>query len=214
MQCRTLATVSSLVVLFVGLFVTGHAQANLIDNSTVTILGTSTPAFPGYPQADAIDQGANMYVTDYASQSAGVGTHLDFAFTQPEFINQIVYTDRTTSGGSNGGFVGGTGDYTTQYEYIFATDPGFTDIVGTVVEGPRPTPTGTLTVASFQEIDDFAGITAQYVEWKVLAANGANVGAADFEFSAVPEPSSVVALFGLGAMGLFVAARRRMRKVA
>ena len=49
---------------------------------------------------------------------------------------------------------------------------------------------------------------------EVLAANGANVGAADFEFSAVPEPSSVVALFGLGAMGLFVAARRRMRKVA
>jgi hypothetical protein len=33
--------------------------STLIDNSTVTVLPSSTPEFPGYPQADAIDTGPN-----------------------------------------------------------------------------------------------------------------------------------------------------------
>lgn len=209
MGCRTLAIAFSIAAIFA----LGRARAAVINNSTITILPSSTPAYPGYPQSDALDVGPNQYVTDYASNGGGDSTHLDFMFTGPEVFSQIVYTDRTTSGSGNGAFNGGTGDFNTKYEFIFATDPAFTNVVGTVVEN-ETTPSQPTSIASFQEIDPIPDITAQYVRFQVLSTNDSNPGAADFEFSVVPEPRSIAAILGLGAMGLLIAARRKFLQIS
>ncbi len=167
--------------------------STLIDNATVTVLPSSTVAFPGYSQADSLDAGPGQDVTDYASWGQGSNTHLDYQFPAPENFTEIVYTNRTTSGGANGGFVGGTYDYVYQYEYIFSNDPSFATSVG-VVTVNRPNPGNTVLngVANFQSHDAIPDITAQYVRWQVLASNGSNPGAADFEFYTGSPPTVAV----------------------
>src|SRR5471030_2963683 len=93
-----------IVVAIAGLALAGAADAGIVNNSTITILSTSSTAFPTYEQVFALDTAAN---TDYASQGFGVATHLDLDFGSAETFQSIAYTDRVTSGGSNGGFVGG-----------------------------------------------------------------------------------------------------------
>jgi hypothetical protein len=201
----------------VALMLAATVRADLIDNTTVTILPSSSTAFPGYPQSDAIDIGPNMFVTDYASFGLGASTHLDFRFQTPVTFTQIMETDRTTSGGPNGVFFGGTFDFNTSYEYIFSDDPTFATVVGTVTV-TRPTPPQPTTIASFQTTTAIPNITAQFLRWQVLATNGSNPGAADFEFfgtipSAVPEPSTLT-LVGLGTFCSLAYAWRRSRRKA
>jgi hypothetical protein len=159
----------------------------LVDNATVAILPSSSPATPGYPAADAIDTGANQYLTDYASSGQGSSTHLDFQFPTPETFTGITYTNRTTSGGPNNSFSGGTFDYVYKYEYIFSNDPTFATNVGIVtITNPNPGSTFFPEVANFQSSDAIPSITGQYMRWQVLQYNGntGNTGAADFEFFA------------------------------
>jgi hypothetical protein len=186
----------------------GQARADLIDNSTVTILPSSSPAFPGYPQTNAIDLGGNRFVTDYASLGQGAATHLDFAFPIPETFATITYTNRTTSGGPDNVFVGGTFDYVFHYEYIFSNDPTFATNVGIVeVTLPNPGITFLPSVADFQTTTDIPNISAQYLRFQVLGTNGANPGAANFDFftsTALPEPGTLplVTLGGVVVGGL------------
>jgi hypothetical protein len=187
------------------------AQAGLIDNTTVLITGGSA-AFPGYPSLDAIDVNANQYVTDFASNGAGNATYIDFTFAQVFTFTQIIQTDRTTSGGANGSFSGGTTDFTTAYEYIFSNDSTFLTNLG-IVTVNRSTPSSPTTIASFQTTTSIPNISAQYIRYQVLAANGPNAGVADLEFTAadetsVPEPATL-ALCSLGAaLGLLLHKRR------
>lgn len=191
------------------------SRADIIDNSTITILATSSTAFPGYERPFALDQGANRFITDFASLGAGANTQLDFDFGAPITFTEIRYTDRTTSGGPNGVFVGGTFDFVTSYRYIFAADAAFTNVVGTVTVGPLPTPPQPTSIASFQTTTTISGITARFLRWDVLTTNGSNPGAADFQFMSagvvVPEPSSMV-LAALGATSLLGYGWRRWKK--
>jgi hypothetical protein len=174
--------------------------STLIDNATVTVLPSSTAAYAGYAQVSSLDTGADQYVTDYASSGQGANTHLDYQFPVPETFSEIIYTNRTTSGGPNGGFVGGTYDYVYKYEYIFSNDPNFATNVGIVtIDLPNPGITVLNTVADFQSQTAIPDITAQYVRWQVLACNGNNPGAADFEFYTGRPPTVAADLAAVSA---------------
>ena len=199
----------SLSVSLAALAISGAASAAIVDNSTVTILGTSSTAYSGYAAANALDS-ANRYATDFAGNGTGASTHLDFMFAAPTTFSSIVYTDRTSSGGANGSNSFGTTDYVTQYQYVFATDAAFSNIVGTYLSQIYTAPVGPTSYLNFQHTDSINALTAQYVRFAVVSARGANPGAADFQFSTVPEPGSL-ALLGLGLLG-FIATRRKFSK--
>ena len=99
--------------------------------TTVTLIGSS-PSYPGsvgtgsgfYPASDAVDTGAGHLVSDYASNGVGVGTFLDFSITGGSASGISLY-DRTTSGGGNNAFHGGTTDFTTAFELIFSNNADF-----------------------------------------------------------------------------------------
>jgi hypothetical protein len=197
-----------------------HAQAGLIDNNTVNVLGSSSPAYSGYPAADAIDlplpglqSTPSGYYSDFASASQGANTHLDFGFGSQQTFSQIIYTDRTSSGSGNGSYVLGTFDFVTQYEYIFSNDPTFATNVGIVTSPVLTPPSHPTSYLDFQSTLAIPDITAEYVRWQVLSTNGVNPGASNFNFYTSPEPASV-ALLGFGIAGLAGYAWRRNRQVA
>jgi hypothetical protein len=195
-------TSSKLVAAIAALALASAANASIIVNSTVSFLNTSSPAFPAYDQAFALDTGVN---TDYASQGVGNATHLDLDFGSAQTFESIAYTDRVTSGGPNGVFFGGTTDFVTSFRYDFATDAAFSDIVGSVSVSGVVAPVNPTTAAQFLTTTSIPGITARFVRWQVVAANGANPGASNFEFTVgaaatVPEPAT------LGLLGSALAA--------
>ena len=179
--------------IFGSVFTCAVAHGSIINGATISILPSSTASYSGYPASDAFDSGPNFQFTDYASASAGVNTQLDLDFGVAHTFTQILYTDRVTSGGANGGFVGGLFDFVTSFEYIFADDANFTSIVGTVSVTPTApaSPTGP---ADFLTSTSIPNYTARYVRWDVTSTNGANPGASNFEFhdnaSSVPEPGT------------------------
>jgi len=203
---KNLISIVSLSLL--GAFSSASQAANVVDNNTVTILNSSSVAFGGYGQASALD---NSFSSDFASASLGIATHLDFDFGTALTFSQIQYTDRTSSGGVNNNFAFGIYDYVTKYQYIFSNDASFSNVVGAVVK--QVTVPSVQDLANFTHIDSVPGITAQYVRWQVLATNGVNPGAANFQFAAapVPEPETYVML--LAGLGLMVGvARSRKQK--
>jgi hypothetical protein len=97
-------------------------------------------------------------------------------------LASILYTDRTTSGGPNNSYFGGTFDFVTSYMFIFSNDMTFATNVGTLTVDVTA-PAQPMTVSSFQTLSLISNIpAAQYVKWQVLGTNGNNPGAADFAF--------------------------------
>jgi hypothetical protein len=167
-----------------------EAPAAVIDNETVTIIDSFT-AFPGYDVEYAIDTGDDRYLSDYASQGGRDQTYIEFDFGTPYTFSEIIMTDRVTSGGPNFVWYGGLFDYNTEFRYIFSVDANFTngngvsdDVVIDVLPEQPPGRVMEDEIELLQTTTPIPNVRAQYLRWEILATNGANPGANDFQFSA------------------------------
>jgi hypothetical protein len=163
----------------------------------------SAPAFPTYDASFFLD---DSFAFDYASQGQGANTFVDFDFGAARLITEVVYTDRTTSGGANGvGRLGGGGgsDNVQAYDLIFDDAPDFaTPLFSQSVLSPGFSNTDPTVL-----VNGGAGITARYVRFDVTTSNGLNVGGSEIQFFTIPEPTTLALVALLG----FVRCLRRSR---
>ena len=179
------------------------------------VSATGSSSFPTYNDFFAIDQGAGSATTDWASFSQGAGSTLALDLGAVYNLTSVRAVDRVTSGGGNGGFVGGTTDFTTTYSLAAYSDATFTTIVGPTFLFSKPTPVGPTGIADFVDTESVAGLNGQFILYTVVAANGPNPGLSDISFqgSVVPEP----AVWGLMIAGFAMTGlsmRRRNGSVA
>lgn len=174
-----------------------------------TVVGYSSQ-FGGYEAVYAADAFA---ITDWASQSQGVGSSIDFDLGAAYTLNGAAVTDRVTSGGGNGGFHFGVTDFTTQFSLTFY-DASFTTAGASYTFG-KPTPVAPSSAADFLYNATFASTAGQYVRYTVLATNGPNPGLSNISFNAVPEPATwALMITGFGATGLMLRRRRTLATAA
>jgi hypothetical protein len=184
------------------------AAAQAVTVVPISAVGNSN--FPGFAASNAID--ANP-VSDWASFGGGTSAVLSLDLGAVYTLSGASVTDRVTSGGGNGSFVGGTADFTTAFTVRFFSDAAFTSQVGSVVVSGIATPVAPASPAAFLTTLSFAPITARYVTYSVDAANGGNTGLSDIRFATVPEPGTwALLIIGFGMVG--VSARRRKAVVA
>ena len=164
--------------------------------------------YPGFPATAAID---TSLITDFASNSQGIGTTVLFTLPGQFFLTNVNLYDRTTSGGGNGSYFGGTTDFTTQFSLTYRNAMGA--VIGTDTFN-KVTPTSPSGPASFY----FTGATVNNGSVKVssllytvLASNGPNPGLADINFTgSVPEPTTwAMMLMGFGMVGFGLRSRRK-----
>lgn len=195
------------------------AAANAVTIIPVSAIGSS--AFPGYPDSDAIDTDTGSALTDWASFGEGSASTLSLDLGALYVLTSASVTDRVTSGGGNGGFVGGTTDFTTSYSLTAYTDATFTTVFGAPVIVNTGTPVAPTGTADFLTTPGLTGLTTRYIRYSVLAANGANPGLSNISFEGtlagtgvtVPEPATwAMLIVGFSLVG--VAARRRKAAVA
>jgi hypothetical protein len=178
----------------------------------VPVSATGSSSFNGYADSNAIDQGPGSEFTDWASNGDGNAATLQLDLGAVYNLLSVSVTDRVTSGGGNGGFVGGTSDFTTSYSLTAFTDGSFTTAIGGPLVFSKLTPVGPTTLSSFLDVRALNGFTAQYVLYSVVSANGGNTGVSNISFDgtgAVPEPSTWMLLIGGFGMVGFAARRRR-----
>lgn len=187
------------------------AAAHAATVVPVTAIGSSS--FPGYADIFAIDQGPGSATTDWASLGQGSASRLNLDLGAVYTLNTAFVTDRVTSGGNNGAYVGGTTDFTTSFFLQAYTDAMFTTTLGAQVVVNQSTPVAPTGPASFLNTVALSGFTARYIQYGVISANGGNVGLSNIAFNAVPEPATWgLMIAGFGLVG--VAARRRRSVVA
>jgi len=200
----------------------GSAQAGIIYPTVVNV----SSQYPGYPASDAVDGNPN---TDWANYGQGAGSWLELNLGAAYSLGYAYVTDRVTSGGGNGSFVGGLFDYTLQFTLQGYTDSSFTTTVPSTTFTVSRTypPAGSISLSSpipglycflsscFETTVGLGGATAQYWKYTIDSQNDAfgpynNAGLSDIHFSTTPLPAAFT-LFagGLGMIGLFGSRKRR-----
>jgi hypothetical protein len=180
--------------------------ANSADAAIVyPFSAVSSSSYGGYEAQYAIDQGGNSANTDWASGSQGVGSYINFDLGAIYSLAQAYVTDRVTSGGGNGAYVGGLSDFTTKFQLQAFTDASFTTLLGGPIVVNKSISDGFLSVVSLGDL------SARFLQYEVLATGYVNPGLSDIHFvtTAVPE-SSTWAMLILGFAGVgFMAYRRK-----
>ena len=196
---KALQKVAVLALVFTG-------YANSADAAIVyPFSAVSSSSYSGYEAQYAIDQGGNSANTDWASNSQGAGSYINFDLGSIYSLAQAFVTDRVTSGGGNGAYVGGLYDFTTQFQLQAFTDSTFTTLLG------GPVIVNKTTIDGFSSIVSLGGLTAEFLQYKVLATDGVNPGLSDIHFvtTAVPEASTwAMLILGFAGVG-FMAYRRK-----
>ena len=184
------------------------AFAVTIDPAAVN--GSSS--FPTYEASFAVDGNP---VTDWASNSQGTSTTLAIDLGGIFSLASGTFVDRVTSGGGNGGFVGGTTDFTTAFSIRGCTSFACTAFVGPALSFMKTTPIGPTGPGSFSFVANLTGLTGQFFLYSVTAANGPNPGLSELSFEgtavpAVPEPATwALMILGFGVVGSALRRRRR-----
>lgn len=180
----------------------------------IPVSATSSSSYGGYPDSDAIDQDAGFEVSDWASLSEGASSFLNLDLGGVYSLETAYVTDRVTSGGANNGFVGGLFDFTTMFSLQGFTDASFTTAIAPALVFSHAAPGVHTQPSDFLYTAALGGLTAQFVQYKVLATNGVNPGLSDIRFDSaagggVPEPASwALMIAGFGGMGAILRRRR------
>ncbi len=171
----------------------------------VPVSATASSSFPGYPAADAIDTGAGAATSDWASNGQGAGSTLQLDLGAVYKLASATVTDRVTSGGPNNAFYGGSSDFTTSYSLTAYTDATYTTAIGAPVIVSNSYP-------NFTTTPSLGNVSAEFVEYTVLASNGANPGLSNIDFTgSVPEPTTwVLMVAGFGLVGASLRHRGRV----
>ncbi len=160
-----------------------------VDNDTVEITDWYQ-AFNGYDVDFAIDTGDDRFISDYASQGGAADTFIDFDLGQDYTLNEIVMTDRVTSGGPNFAWFGGLFDYNNVFSYTLSVDDNFTNgdgitddiLIEVEAEEPEFSPLLEDELELLQTTTSINNVMARYVRWEVVETKGNNPGAANFQF--------------------------------
>lgn len=186
-----------------------------IPAQAATVVPVSAVASSQYPTYEAPFSIDGSKTTDWASLSQGVGSSILLNLGGLYDLKSVNLFDRTTSGGDNGSFVGGVGDFTTAFTLTYYNAANA--VIGTQ-SFTKATPTAPTSLADFA----FTGsvntgpIKVGSVLYTVTAANGSNPGLADISFTgSVPEPATwALMILGFGAIGGSMRYRRKSTAVS
>lgn len=197
-------------------FAAGAANAAII----VPVSAVGSTQFPGYFDDAAIDTGPGSELSDWATfgEGTGQGAFLRLDLGAVYALGAVNVVDRVTSGGANGMFNGGVGDYTNTFTIQAYSDAAFTNAIGPLFTFNKPTPTVPATMSDFAFTGALGGVSARYVQYTIIATDGNapsdNAGLSNINFSTdtiptgVPEPATW-AMMILGFAGAGTVLRRR-----
>jgi hypothetical protein len=186
----------------------GTAQATTI----YPVSATASSSYSGYEALYAIDQGGSSANTDWANGSVGAFETLNLDLGAVYSLANAYVTDRVTSGGGNGSFVGGLYDFTFKFQLQAYTSSSFSTPIGAPVVVNVLSPVCQDTPACFLTIVPLAGLTAEYLQYTILSQEQSlgdqapynNAGLSDIHFTATPLPSTWMMLIaGFAGLGFF-----------
>lgn len=182
------------------------------------VSATGSSSYPGYADADAIDQDAAFEISDWAALGQGASAWLNLDLGAVYKLDEAYVTDRVTSGGPNNAFYGGFWDFTTKFSLQAYTDNTFTTALAPALVFTKAQPGQHAQPSDFLYVADVNSLQGRYLRYSVLETNGVNPGLSDIHFSgsaAVPEPAAWgLMIVGFGGMGVMLRRRRALAAAA
>lgn len=193
-------------MLFAALALSTAIVAPATAATIIPVSGVGSSSYPSYGGSNAVD---GNVLTDWASNSQGVGSSILFDLGGSYFLSGANLADRVTSGGGNGGYVGGFFDFTTAFTLTYYGSNNVALGSQSFSRTPPVSPTGPNDFAGSFVVNQAGKISS--VRYTVDAANGVNPGLSEASFiGSVPEPATWgMMLVGFGLVGAGLRSRRK-----